>query len=813
MSFVRLLPLMLLVSTLAFADSDKNFKIPLKLFKAGTVVEPIADMAIQGEKGVFVSEQLAFPLKENKIYLRHKKAPKAYQWMSGDLVTKNLKKLHAFSLKDNYLKVEDVAKMRFYGSQNAKAFQDETDLYFDREYIYSPRVPKLFFVKNGKWQIINETSLPGVIKFTSSELKLEVSTMKKTFKKAPKMLFPAKPGFHAYVFSASGCLPYVDAGIVEGGEVLEFKTSFLKLEQENLAKKKQFTISITMDDVKNLQTLESTEALYDRYMAELDKISAAMDKSLFEDHYPVIRTASSFSMSESDKKYADYARRYNEKKMEARQLWRESKIENAADLNRALHEKLDAFQALPLRGSMMPASIEPEFTDVPLDASVDSAKAALAVVQIPVNVAKADSAKTDTTKTDSVKVDSTKADTTKADSTKTDTTKTDSVNAEKKEVPVPVSVTRKEVSKIKMTFGTDHARFDFAWAGTVVGLSMDSLYTWIIRRRPDLKISIELQSNKPVWVHKSETVIWRHHYRYVNMEFQVGKDTYKGIGEFTLPDYLLSEPEVQEWLDSLKNPPRKEKAPKANLDSVEINMPSILDLATSARIIRDPKRGSLAMIDSGSFRYKGHVVSMSPFAIMTTEMTQNLYEKLMQSLDSTKRIPDRSKYKHPNKPVHNITWDDARFVCQELGGDLPSEAQWEFAARADNDEGAIWVKDSVPSPGTYAVYRGNSYNLGSKFPEYGPQPVGSRKPNAWGLHDMSGNVAEWTRDKYFMFSFIIEPSNPTGAAIGSNKVYKGGSWRDGEKLLNVTKSDDEDPRYWSETIGFRCVYPYEAVKE
>ena len=775
MSFVRLLPLMLLVSTLAFADSDKNFKIPLKHFKAGTVVEPIADMAIQGEKGVFVSEQLAFPLKDNKIYLRHKKAPKSYQWMSGDLVTKNLKKLHAFSLKDNYLRIEDVAKMRFYGSQNAKAFQDETDLYFDREYIYSPRVPKLFFVKNGKWQIINETSLPGVIKFTSHELKLEISTMKKKFKKTPKMLFPAKPGFHAYVFSASGCLPYVDAGVVEGGEVLEFKTAFLKLEQESLAKKKQFTISITMDDVKNLQTLESTEALYDRYMAELDKISAAMDKSIFEDHYPVIRTASSFSMSESDKKYADYARRYNETKMEARQLWRES-------------------------GSMMPASIEPEFTDVPLDASVDSAKAAMALAQ-----AALDTAKNDTVKNDSVKTDSTKA-----DSTKADTTKTDSVTTVKKEVPV--SVTRKEVSKIKMTFGTDHARFDFAWAGTVVGLPMDSLYTWIIRRRPDLKISIELQNNKPVWIHKSETVIWRHHYRYVNMEFQVGKDTYKGIGEFTLPEYLLSEPEVQEWLDSLKNPPPKE-TPKANLDSVEIKMPSILDLATSARIVRDPKRGSLAMIDSGSFRYKGHVVSMSPFAIMTTEMTQNLYEKLMQSLDSTKRIPDRSKYKHPNKPVHNITWDDARFVCQELGGDLPSEAQWEFAARADNDEGAIWVKDSVPSPGAYAVYRGNSYNLGSKFPEYGPQPVGSRKANAWGIHDMSGNVAEWTRDKYFMFSFIIEPSNPTGAAIGSNKVYKGGSWKDGEKMLNVTKSDDEDPRYWSETIGFRCVYPYEAVKE
>lgn len=733
------------------ADVDKNFKIPSKQFKVGTVVDPIANMAIKAENGVAVSKEMKFPLVENKIYLRHKLGPKEYQWLPGDVVSDGFQKLHAFSLKNNYLKSNEVAVMRFYGSQNAKAFQDETDIYFDRDFIYSPRVPKLFFIKNGKWQMLKETALPGIIRISSDNRKLEVANMKVAYEKAPKVIFPVKAGSYAFVFSAPDALPYADIGVVGEGDELQFNPKLIKAVTD-ISKKP--AISVTPADVEKTKNLEQAEALYDKFMLELDAASADVDMEEFNEGYPRKKVASALGIKDDDKVFVEYAARYDIKRTEAQRIWRTTKVGDVSYISEPLRQKMDSLQALPLRGAMMPIAAEPIFIDVPKDDSVDSAKAAI-----------------------------------------------------KGSKPAKVKTVRK-MSELKLKFGTEHTRFDFAWSGTAEGVSVDTLYSWLTSDRADMVIYLNLQNNKPVWIYKDGALDGRFQYRYVSLEFQVGGQTYIGKGKFILPDYILNEPEVQDWLNGNDVPMDKSKKPAKDVD-----MPSIDNIATSAKIVRDRVHGTVAMIDSGSFRFAGHVVTMSPFAIMTTEMTQKLFEETMKTLDSTKRIKDRSTFKNPNKPVHNITWDDARMVCKTLGGDLPTEAQWEFAARADNVEGAIWVLDSIPDPGSYAVYRGNSYNLGKRFSEYGPQPVGSKKPNAWGLYDMSGNVAEWTLDKYFMFSFYVEPSNPTGAMIGSNKIYKGGSWKDGEKALNVIKRDDEDPRYWSETLGFRCVYPREIIKE
>lgn len=739
MSFVRLLPILLLLPALAMADSDKNFKIPAKQFKVGTVVEPIANMALSVGKGTAVSEAQKFPLKNNTIYLRHKVGPKEYQWLSGKVNAENFKKLHAYSLKDNYLKSKEVVKMRFYATQNSKAFQDESDLYFDQEYLYSPRVPKLFFIKNGQWQLLKETALPSIVKFDCDSKSIEVSS--ESGKISGRTLFPVKPGPYSFVFSAPGTLAYADIGVVSEGEALVFKPDMMKYVMDP---SKKLDLNVSEEDVKVAASLEEMEVIYDKFTAAFEKAAEDLDMEKFESSYPSLRTSSSIGIEEDNAVYTGYVARYNAKKAEAKKIWIQSMIGDVSALNQAIVDRLDSFQALPLRGSMMPATVEPVFENT----SEDS---------IP------------------------------------------------------------HVSGVNLKFGEDHSRFDVNWKGSVAAIDMDRLFVWLKERNSNVKVYMNLQANKPVWLYKDGAVASRHQYRYMDIEFQVNGEFYSGQGEFILPDYIASEPEVQEWLKAKENgtldASAKKDEKKDTVWAKDVDMPSIASIATSARVIRDRVRGPVALIDSGVFRYSGHVVSMSPFAIMTTEMTQNLYEKTMNSMDSTKRIKDRSVYKHPQKPVHNITWNDARTVCKALGGDLPSEAQWEFAARADNNEGAIWIYDSIPDPGVYAVYKKNSYDKGTKSSTYGPQPVASKKPNAWGLYDMSGNVAEWTRDKYFMFSMVVEPSNPTGAMFGSSKVYKGGSWKDKESALNVTEHDDEDPRYWSETIGFRCVYPREIIKE
>jgi formylglycine-generating enzyme required for sulfatase activity len=182
-----------------------------------------------------------------------------------------------------------------------------------------------------------------------------------------------------------------------------------------------------------------------------------------------------------------------------------------------------------------------------------------------------------------------------------------------------------------------------------------------------------------------------------------------------------------------------------------------------------------------------------------------------------------SVFKDQKKPVVCVNWHEAKQFCEWKNGNLPSEAQWEYAARAGSKSKYIWG-DDIDNGCGYA----NGADLdGAKIFEsvwnnLYPQKmnchdgnaytavVKSYKPNNLGLYDMTGNVWEWCGDWYApRYSSGHKPNdnvNPVGPDTGVYRVLRGGSAESNPDHLTVTYRDRGMPHYRMLYDGFRCVY-------
>jgi formylglycine-generating enzyme required for sulfatase activity len=155
-----------------------------------------------------------------------------------------------------------------------------------------------------------------------------------------------------------------------------------------------------------------------------------------------------------------------------------------------------------------------------------------------------------------------------------------------------------------------------------------------------------------------------------------------------------------------------------------------------------------------------------------------------------------------DEPVVNVTWRDADAFCRWLSRKegrtyrLPTEAEWEYACRAGTTTRFYWGDDAARMD-EYAWHGGNSNN--------GPHPVSRRKPNAWGLYDMSGGVYEYCRDFYASDAYRTSGNvDPRGPATGTSHVVRSGSWGTlGIHCRSAFRGDGESLDHRNQRDGFR----------
>lgn len=200
-----------------------------------------------------------------------------------------------------------------------------------------------------------------------------------------------------------------------------------------------------------------------------------------------------------------------------------------------------------------------------------------------------------------------------------------------------------------------------------------------------------------------------------------------------------------------------------------------------------PEQGS----DAGDSEKPAHCVTLSSFHIGKFEVTQEEWAVVMGS--------NPSYFKGDKLPVEMVSWDDCQEFIRKLNAKtgmkfrLPTEAEWEYAARGGNK-----------SQGCKYAGSNNIENVAWYWDNYvkDTHQVGTKQPNELGLYDMSGNVWEWCQDWEGNYSSSAQ-TNPKGSSAGSNRVNRGGSWYNIASHCRVSDRNGSTPDLRYYTLGLR----------
>jgi formylglycine-generating enzyme required for sulfatase activity len=248
-----------------------------------------------------------------------------------------------------------------------------------------------------------------------------------------------------------------------------------------------------------------------------------------------------------------------------------------------------------------------------------------------------------------------------------------------------------------------------------------------------------------------------------------------------------------------------------------VTAPPIITTAAGVEMVRIPAgRFVMGSAIGETDESPPHEVWIDALLVDRCEVTQEQYGKLVHG--------NPSHFKGPKRPMEQISWADAALYCNHRsraegfqpcyneenaqcnfdanGYRLPTEAEWEYACRAGGESDYPFGADPQQLR-QYAWYSENAAKA--------THPVGQMKPNAWGLYDMLGNVAEWCNDVYHEDYYgKSPPRNPHGPADGEKYVLRGGAWNGNAKGCRPARRVGEDPGFQDtcfarDAIGFRCV--------
>jgi formylglycine-generating enzyme required for sulfatase activity len=268
---------------------------------------------------------------------------------------------------------------------------------------------------------------------------------------------------------------------------------------------------------------------------------------------------------------------------------------------------------------------------------------------------------------------------------------------------------------------------------------------------------------------------------------------YKGIPTATRDQALALKAEIQKALISTQH---------ARSDEEMVTIPAGCFQMGSER--GNPDERPVHKVCISTFQMGKYEVRQKNFqAVMATNPSQNVGAEL---------------------PVDSLTWDEASDYCKKIGMRLPTEAEWEYAARAGTTTPFYW---GTAISGKEANFCDNTCELNIREPRVTDgfkhtAPVGSFPPNSFGLHDMAGNVSEWVQDwmgvekNYYRISPEKDPPGPRSdlqacmrvGCIGShaitNKVYRGGAWNQHAGESRSANRRDSHFQLRPEGTGFRC---------